>query len=281
MRKVFAGMAIALLLAAAVQAQERPATRPAAPRTELQPIRPQQGGAGQMASADQQLAACIFMACRNEIEVAKFAQSKSQSEEVRAFAEKMIREHTPDCEAYQKLAGNLAPLHHEGAAEPAPGAAPAAAPRPAATEPPAAGAAAAPPAAAPRVGVEVAPRAPGAPPSIDVNVSGRKDVPGGGPDWVTIHRQLADACLASTKQELGRHQAEEFDHCFMGQQFGAHAMVLDELKVLKNHASPQLAAQIDKSLPVVQAHLQEARQIMERMKGTPSERVSRKPEGNK
>src|SRR5262245_14380853 len=119
MRKVLAGLAAALVLAAVDQAQERPAPRPAAPGGQLQPLRQLPAPAGQAASADQQLAACIFMACRNEIEVAKFAQSKAHSEEVRAFAEKMIREHTPDCEAYQKLAGNLAPMHHEGAAEPA------------------------------------------------------------------------------------------------------------------------------------------------------------------
>ena len=291
MRKVIAFAAV-LGLAAAGIAQEppatRPAPRPAAPGGQIQPIRPLPATAGQAASADQQLAACIFLACRNEVEVAKLAQSKLQSEEVRAFAEKMIREHTPDCEAYQKLAGSLASLHHE--AEPAPaGAAPpaGATPRPAAPprpagEPPAAGAAPAPPpSATPRVDVEVAPRAGGAPPSVDVTIAGRAPGAAGSPDWITIHRQLADACLASTKQELGRHQGPEFDRCFMGQQMGAHMMVLDELKVLKNHASPQLAAQFDKSIQVVQAHLQEARQITERMKDTPSERVSRKPEGNK
>src|SRR5262245_42210366 len=74
---------------------------------ERQPLRPLQGvGAPPPAAAmsDQQIAALIYGACHNEVEVAKFAQDKLQSPEARAFAEKMIREHTPDCEAYARLA---------------------------------------------------------------------------------------------------------------------------------------------------------------------------------
>ena len=57
-------------------------------------------------------------------------------------------------------------------------------------------------------------------------------------------------------------------------------MMQDELKVLRNHVSPDLQQQIDKSLQVVQSHLQEARQIMEQLKDSPPERVSRRPENN-
>jgi hypothetical protein len=113
---------------------------------------------------------------------------------------------------------------------------------------------------------------------LEFNLANRAS---GQPDWVAIHRELGEQSLATAKQELGRKQGAEFDHCFWGQQFMGHLKMVDELKVLRKHASPQLGAQIDKSMQVAQAHLHELRQVMEQMKGTPSERVSRKPEGNK
>src|SRR5262245_13652437 len=59
------------------------------------------------ATNDQQLAAFIYTCCRNHIEFAKFAQDKLQSEEAKAFAEKMVSDHTPGCEKMKELAGNL------------------------------------------------------------------------------------------------------------------------------------------------------------------------------
>lgn len=67
----------------------------------------------------------------------------------------------------------------------------------------------------------------------------------------------------------------------MGMQLGGHLHMQDELKVLRNFASPELQQQIDKSLQVVQTHLQHARQVMETLKDRPAERVSRRPEDKK
>ena len=48
-----------------------------------------------------------FFACRNEIEIAKLAEQKSQTPEIRDFAQKMVKEHTPGCQEMQRLAGPL------------------------------------------------------------------------------------------------------------------------------------------------------------------------------
>jgi hypothetical protein len=101
---------------------------------------------------------------------------------------------------------------------------------------------------------------------------------GGALDWNEIHEQVAQQCLESSKQELGRHQGSEFDQAYMGMQLAGHMKMQDELKVLRNHASGELRQQIDKSLQVVQEHLQHARQVMEQLKDSPSERVTRRPE---
>lgn len=77
--------------------------------------RPQTGQQGQAGNTDQEIAAVVHLACRNEIEIAKLGEQKAQSQEVKQFAEKMIRDHSPGCEEMQKLAGSLASSqHHQG-----------------------------------------------------------------------------------------------------------------------------------------------------------------------
>jgi predicted outer membrane protein len=77
--------------------------------------RQQDGQTGQASHSDQEIAALVHGACRNEIEIAKLGQEKAQSQEVKQFAEKMVRDHSPGCEEMQKLAGSLvSSQHHQG-----------------------------------------------------------------------------------------------------------------------------------------------------------------------
>jgi predicted outer membrane protein len=56
--------------------------------------------------ADQEIAAIKLSECRNEVELAKFAQQKSQNEQVRQFAAKMVKEHGEACKELEKWAGD-------------------------------------------------------------------------------------------------------------------------------------------------------------------------------
>jgi predicted outer membrane protein len=188
----------------------------------------QGGQPGQTASSDQQIAACVFCACRSEIEIAKLAEQKSQTPEIRDFAQKMVKEHTPGCQEMQRLAG---PLASDNLQQP---------------------------------GGDSAGRG-----------------LGGQLDWVSIHKQIGQQCLASVKQELSQKSSADFDECFIGQQIGAHLMVIDELKVLRNYASQELQPTLDKELQTAQQHLQLAKQIALKIKDRPSERVSRRPDSDK
>jgi predicted outer membrane protein len=219
MRSAWAGLATVVALTCGISFAQQAGQQPGA-------VRPQAGQSTQASNADQQIAALIFGACHNEVETAKFAQSRLQTSAAKQFAEKMIKDHTPDCEVYHRWAGNLANAH-EGQNREAQGRA------------------------------------------------------GGSLDWVSIHNEIGQQCLESAKKELSQKSGNEIDHCFMGEQLAAHMAVKDKLTVLKQHASPQLAQQIDKSLEVVDSHLKEAKQIMEQLKDHPSERVSRRPDGNK
>jgi len=180
---------------------------------------------GQSGSSDQQIAACVHGECNNEIEIAKWAESKCQNDECREFAQRMVRDHSPGCQEMQRLAGDLA-SHGQRQAAHTPGG-------------------------------------------------------GGNLDWVSIKHQIGEQCLASVKKELGSKQGGDFDKCFMGQQIGAHMKVIDELKVLRNYASSDLQQKLDKELQTAEQHLQLAKQIEQKLKDNPSERVTRRPEGSK
>jgi predicted outer membrane protein len=228
------------------QIRQQPAVvqpaQPGQPGQRIQPGQPgtsqpgigQPGQQAQIGSADQQIAAKIYGKCHNEVELAKFVQSRLQGEEAKQFAAKMIKDHTPDCEAYQKFAGNLVSHQQHGAGGQAAG-----------------------------------------------GQAGGQRAAGGQADWVSIHNELAHQCLESAKKELSQKQGAELDQCYLTQQAMAHVEMKDALTVLRKHASPQLTQQIDQSLEGVESHLKEVKQILEQMKDRPSERVSRRPEGNK
>jgi predicted outer membrane protein len=115
---------------------------------------------------------------------------------------------------------------------------------------------------------------PGARPRTEVEVRGGA---AGGLNWVSIHKQIADQCLASTKQELGQKEGAEFEKCYLGGQIMGHMKALDEIKVLRNHASPELRAELDACSQHCAEHLKEAKVLAKKLEGD-APRVSRKPD---
>lgn len=228
-------------------------------------------------SSDQQIAAFLHNCCRNEIEIAKFVQEQLTSEQAKEFAAMMVREHTPGCQKLQQVAGHLASAH-------APGTPAGAVLREETREETRRE-------TTPEKGAPAAPRGERRPKEAsgetktrvveeETTVAEARPV-GGQPqgfDWVNIHRQLADQCLASTKAEFQKKEGAEFDKCFMTQQIMAHIKTLDELKVLRNYASAELRKDLDETSQMATRHLEEAKKIMEQLKEeSGSERVSRKP----
>src|SRR5687768_6637751 len=128
MRKLTGWLAGAMLVAicgiALAQEVRDPVRRPRPDEGAAAPARDDASGArtarpGQSSPADQQIAACKLGGCRNELELAKLAQQKASSPEVKAFAERMIKEHSPACEKLEQVAGPLAAAHdHSDAALP-------------------------------------------------------------------------------------------------------------------------------------------------------------------
>jgi uncharacterized protein (DUF305 family) len=106
MRMSILGMAIPLVvMAGLVSAQERRAPEDATRAPAAAQARPAAGTA-QASQADQEIAAVKLAMCRNEVELAKLASQKAQSDEVKQFAAKMVKEHTEGCAKLEKWAGS-------------------------------------------------------------------------------------------------------------------------------------------------------------------------------
>lgn len=260
-------------------------------------------------SADQQIAACVYIGCRNHIAFAEFAQSKLTNPEARQFAEKMVSDHSPGCSKMRELAGNLVMGRAWDAEEGAvprrttpgtrddrPGAregAPATPRRPDGAEREGGGGQDAQDPAGRREerqerreerreavrdaagrGVEVEVQ-PGAQPGVAVRAGGAA---AGHLDWVMIHKEIADQCLSTLKKEFSELEGAEFDKAYMAHEVMIHLKTIDELTILKKHASPTLRTELDKSIQLAQTHLREAKQIMDQLKGGEGEpRLSRQP----
>jgi predicted outer membrane protein len=207
---------------------------------------------GQNQIGDRELAECLLIANQGEVAMAQFALQKTQNQEVRQFAEKLIEDH-------QKMIDSLRQAGAGGGAAAVPGQAGQAAATPGTTgqAQPAANTTAA------------SDRRNSVNPGAAELLTGRG--PAGGTDFASLHREMAQQCLQSSQRELGSKQGVEFDKCYVGMQIGAHQHAVDMLTVFRRHSSDQLGKTIDEGLPVVQAHLEHAKQLMKQMEsGTPS-----------
>ncbi|MEX2175334.1 MAG: DUF4142 domain-containing protein [Pirellulaceae bacterium] len=204
------------------------------------------GQNAQSSQSDQQIAAVLLACCKNEVELAKFAQQKATSEEVKQFAEMLVKDHMPMCKKLEQAAGSLA------AARPG-----------AEGEAPAAGAERRDPSARP-----------GARPGADASARGGQ---GGELNWVNIHQEIAQKCLASTKKALSQKEGQEFDQCYLSAALMSHQQAIDTTQVLQQHASSQLKSDLQQGIQMSTAHLEQGKQIMEKLEGG-SPRLSARPE---
>jgi len=224
-----------------------------------QQAQPQRAPAGRAAQPvghaasqlDEHVAACLVLENDNEIAAAKIAEQNARSDDVKDFAKTMVKDHQQFVSELEKFAG--AEVRNRGQrTDNKTGAAArrgtdiradAAAPR----EPRRDGRA-----PASNNAATAAPRA---------NTAGQ----GGNQDpyaqMLTIKEEIADECRAATQRELDSKKGEEFDECYMGMQIGAHMRMVDSLKVLERHVSPELQNVLKKGLQTAQQHLDHAKKI--------------------
>jgi len=239
-------------------AQQAPNAPGAVSAPQAQPGRTQPGQTqhqqaamhGKQLIGDRELAEALLTDNQGEVAMAQFALQKTQNEEVRQFAQKLVEDH-------QKMIDSLRQAGAGSGDAAAAGQASASQAGTTGQARPDAGATAA------------ADRRNSVNPGAAELRAGRG--PAGGTDFVSLKRELGQQCLQSAQRELGSKQGAEFDKCYIGMQIGAHQHAVDALTVFRRHASDQLGRTIDEGLPVVQAHLEHAKQLMKRLEsGTPS-----------
>jgi predicted outer membrane protein len=251
---------------ALVQAQV-PASQPQAPNAPGAVSAPQgqpaqgQPGHGQAGNqiGDREMTEALLVDNQGEVAMAQFALQKTQNQEVRQFAQKLIDDHQKMIDSLKQAgAGEGATAATTGQSttgqsttgQPATaGASGQARPDPNAT------------AASDRRN------------SVNPGAAelGAGQGSSGPTDFVSLKRELGKQCLQSSQRELGSKQGAEFDKCYIGMQIAAHQHAVDTLTVFRRHASDPLGRTIDEGLPVVQAHLEHAKQLMKQLESaTPS-----------
>jgi predicted outer membrane protein len=198
-------------------------------------------------NADHMIATMLAIANEEEVALGKLVDSKSQNPNMRAFAERMIKDHSAFLQTLQRFGGEPG-FNDEGVGATATG--PEihiGGPRPA-------------PATQPAPGVAQPALRPGL--QIDVQVGDNQP---GHLDAVAIKRQIAEQCLASARQDFSGANLHQAELEYVGAQIAMHKQMLDVLKVVRPHASADLQAAIDQATQVTQAHLEHARQLLTSM----------------
>lgn len=217
--------------------------------------------AAQPGRLDKEFAACLTWANENEVAAARLAEKKAKSPEVRDFAKKLAADHSKFIQDLEQFAGPLAGIRQsqEGAARPdgRPGADGRAVP-PAGRQP------ANPPNTQVNPNQVNPPNNPAATAEQRARPGAAATLTAGGEmdEMLHIKAEIADACRASVEKELGGKSGNEFDDCYVGMQIAAHMAMVDELKVLERHASPQLQQVLRQGRSTAESHLEHAKKIM-------------------
>jgi predicted outer membrane protein len=213
-----------------------------------------QAGHGAMRSGgqigDREMASALLVDNQGEVAMAQFVLQKTQNQEVRQFAQKLIDDH-------QRMIDSL---KQAGASESGAGQGSAAG-------------------QGSRSGSSTA--AQGQPGSDATAGTDRRNSvtpgaaelqagqgQGGATDFASLKHELGQQCLQSSQRELSSKQGAELDKCYIGMQVFMHQHAADTMTVFRRHAGEQLGRTIDEGLPVVQAHLEHAKQLMKQLESS-------------
>jgi predicted outer membrane protein len=172
------------------------------------------------------LADCLILSNQEEIALLKLAQLKSKNNDVKKFVEMAIKDHEKAISELQKFAehqpGELEGASTRGSA--------------------------------------------GATPPNRRDVTAQKPATGQSEDhsetMFTIAQQASQECLAMTKEQLNKSDAEKFDQCFLGQQIGMHIGMSAKLKAIQNNTSGEFQQLTSKLASTAQKHKENAEKLM-------------------
>jgi predicted outer membrane protein len=83
-----------------------------------------------------------------------------------------------------------------------------------------------------------------------------------------IEQKINDRCNQALREELQQKSGAEFDECYLGAQIAGHMHMLAALEVISQETQGPLKLAVDEARPMVQKHLDEAKQLMTQTKGS-------------
>ena len=180
---------------------------------------------------------------QSEIQLANFALQHTQNEEVRRFAQTLIKDHVDLNKQLERFAseevrarwGSESRSPAGGAAAPGPNAQ---ASQPGATT-----------AAQPAT-------APGSQPASS-NAAG----PMSG-SLFQIRQDISDQVVANIERELGRFQGSDFDRAFLGQQFWGHVVTIAAATAGEKHVSGELKQVVAQGAKTAEKNLEDCRKLI-------------------
>lgn len=235
--------------------QDRDAAAQPQPRQERTALRADPDAQTGENSLDKSIAACLILGNHEEIALAEFAQSRAQNEQVKEFAQMMIKDHQKAISQLEQFAPQQVSLKLETQANDA-GAR--GRTRTARTEQDQA-----------QPQDDQATRRDGQ--AQDRTTTGQTAQAGGHKEVMKqalqMQKEIAQQCLALTQRELSEHEGQKFDQAFVGQQIGTHIGMLAKLSGSDQFASTELQQVLQQQQETTQQHLQHAKKVMQELDG--------------
>jgi len=204
---------------------------------------------------DQALASCLAIANQEEIALAKLAEEKSKSKDVKEFAEMLVKDHQGFLQKLSKFAPEAAREgflmeRHQNQTRDNNTQSSTNQKRSDSDIQPAGGAARA---DAQKDGQRV-----------QQTAGTAQDQAHGGQhlDFIAMHKEIAEECLVNAKAKMNREDADRFDKCFIGHQIGMHEQMKVTLTVFQRHTNGELNQLISEGLKKTESHLKKAEDIM-------------------
>jgi predicted outer membrane protein len=240
---------VAMLSAVAIAAeQQNSLPRSTAPRG-AQPGNLQQQGNQQRVTAnklatdgataknnDQTIANWLAIGNQAEIAISQIAASKAEQNDVRKFAEMMVKDHTQLQQQLEKFGASPVRLGEQRERRELSNA---------------------------RTEAVTPPQTQSQPQAQEQFVADHH----AGLNFLEVQREIAERCVATAQRELNDKKGTERDECFVGMQIAVHQQMIDTQKVLREHASPELQGVLDKALETSESHLDHAKHLIRSLVG--------------
>jgi len=174
----------------------------------------------------RQVASLLAICNHKEVKLAELAKQKSESKDVKEYAEMMIKDHNDMVSKLSQFGGqsglDSASTHSSAATTPA-----AAQNRPA--------------------------------------TNAATGMQGGGLDFVAVQRHAAQECLSKAEKNWSEHKSADADMAYIGAQVVAHEEMINQATALRPYASPELQKEIDKGIEAAKHHRDEAHKIIKKL----------------